>query len=139
MEHFIDKYIPIRVQRLIGDTISAIGSKSQLTRMQNFEMEKYKKLNEEVLEDEGHPELHDIMTKVAEELTETVQKFKAVAKAKGIRYEIAAAKKDAIEKKILGGSSENMTTIENGSLSKSKSLMSSIEDSKVSSITPKTF
>ena len=28
MEHFIDKYIPIRVQRLIGDTISAIGSKS---------------------------------------------------------------------------------------------------------------
>lgn len=40
------------------------------------------------------------MTRIAEELKETVLKFKAIAKAKGIRYEIAAAKKDAIEKKI---------------------------------------
>ena len=26
MEHFIDKYIPIRVQQLIGETIAAIAS-----------------------------------------------------------------------------------------------------------------
>jgi len=26
MEHFIDKYIPIRIQQLIGETINAIGS-----------------------------------------------------------------------------------------------------------------
>ena len=50
MEHFINKYIPIRIQQLIGQTINAIGSQSQLTRMQNYEMEKYKKLNEDVLD-----------------------------------------------------------------------------------------
>lgn len=68
--------------------------------MQNFEMEKYKKLNEEVLNDESNPDLIDLMTRIADDLKETVLKFKAIAKAKGIRYEIAAAKKDAIEKKI---------------------------------------
>jgi len=103
MEHFIDKYIPIRVQHLIGETVSSIASQSQLTRLQNFEMEKYKKLNEDVLDDESHPELIDLMRKIGTDLTETVSKFKAIAKAKGIRYEIAAAKKDAIEKSILGG------------------------------------
>lgn len=100
MEHFINKYIPIRIQQLIGQTINAIGSQSQLTRMQNYEMEKYKKLNEDVLDDESNPELMDLMRSVAKELTDTVQRFKAIARAKGIRYEIAAAKKDAIEKKI---------------------------------------
>ena len=64
--------------------------------MQNFEMEKYKKLNEEVLDDENNLELIDIMKKVGNDLVETVNRFKAIAKAKGIRYEIAAAKKDAI-------------------------------------------
>jgi hypothetical protein len=63
-------------------------------------MEKYKKLNEDVLDDESNPELMDLMRSVAKELTDTVQRFKAIARAKGIRYEIAAAKKDAIEKKI---------------------------------------
>lgn len=75
------------------------------------------------------------MLKVAEDLSETVLKFKAVAKAKGIRYEIAAAKKDAIEKKIMTGTSEHMTTLE-ASMSKSKSLLSSLEESKMSQITP---
>ena len=70
--------------------------------MQNFEMEKYKKLNEDVLNDEYNPELKEIMLTVASDLTETVQRFKAIAKAKGIRYEIAANKKDAIEKQITG-------------------------------------
>ena len=28
MEHFIDKYIPIRVQKLIGESIASIGSHS---------------------------------------------------------------------------------------------------------------
>ena len=64
--------------------------------MQNFEMEKYKKLNEDVLNDELHPELIDLMKDIANDLQETVLRFKAIAKAKGIRYEVAAAKQDAI-------------------------------------------
>ena len=48
--------------------------------MQNFEMEQYKKLNEELLKDETHPELIDLMNEVAEDLDETVKRFKAIAK-----------------------------------------------------------
>ena len=65
MEHFIDKYIPIRVQKLIGESIASIGSHSQLQRFQNYEMEKYKKLNLEVLEDETNSDLKLLMEKVA--------------------------------------------------------------------------
>ena len=70
--HFIDKYIPIRIQQLIGETIAAIGSQSQHTKMQNFEMDKYKKLHEDVLDDENNSELIDLMRKVGNDLAETV-------------------------------------------------------------------
>ena len=72
MEHFIDKYIPIRVQHLIGQTITAIASQSQMQRMQNYEMEKYKRLNEDLLNDETNPELIDLMRAVAKDLDETI-------------------------------------------------------------------
>jgi len=36
-----------------------------------------------------------------------MNKFKAVAKAKGIRYEVAGAKKDAMDAKIVGNSSKD--------------------------------
>ena len=58
--------------------------------MQNYEMEKYKKLNEEVLNDEKHPELIDLMRKIATELEDSMLKFKAIAKAKGQRYLVAS-------------------------------------------------
>ena len=63
-------------------------------------MEKYKKLNEDVLDDESNPELLDLMRTIGKDLMDTVMRFKAIAKAKGIRYEIAAAKKSSVEKKI---------------------------------------
>jgi hypothetical protein len=40
--------------------------------MQNFEMEKYKKLHEDVLDDENNSELIDLMRKVGNDLAETV-------------------------------------------------------------------
>ena len=60
-------------------------------------MEKMNKLNEDLLDDETNPELIDLMRKVASDLMDLLHQFKAIAKAKGIRYNIAAAKKDAIE------------------------------------------
>ena len=92
--------------------------------MQNYEMEQYKRLNEEVLNDEAHPELIDLMNKVANDLHETVQRFKALAKSKGIRYEVAARKKDAIEKKITGLSKDGSSLTINASKSKLSSLES---------------
>lgn len=43
-------------------------------------MEKYKKLNEEVLDDENNPELKEIMVHIAEDLNNTIKKFKHIAK-----------------------------------------------------------
>ena len=63
-------------------------------------MERMNRLNEELLDDETNPELLDIMRRVATDLQELLLQFKAIAKAKGIRYNIAAAKKDAIEAHI---------------------------------------
>jgi hypothetical protein len=59
MEHFIDKYVPIRIQQQIGETLEAVGGRSIIQKLETFEMEKYKNLNEEVLDDEKHPELLD--------------------------------------------------------------------------------
>ena len=64
-------------------------------------MEKFNKLNEDLLVDETSQELIDLMKNVAKDLIEMLQKFKAIAKAKGIRFNLAAQKKDAIEAKIL--------------------------------------
>ena len=72
-----------------------------MQRMQNFEMEKYKRLNEDLLNDEQHPELLDLMRSVANDLDDTIQRFKAIAKAKGVRYNVATKMKEAILKKIM--------------------------------------
>lgn len=89
VEHFIDKYIPIRIQQLINDTLYGINlSRSQQQRLQNYEMEKFKKLNEDLLDDETHPELLDLMRSIALEMEAAVVEYKKIAKARGQRYEI---------------------------------------------------
>jgi hypothetical protein len=48
----MDRYIPIRIQQQIADSIKAISGRTQLLKYENFEMEKYKVMNQEVLSDE---------------------------------------------------------------------------------------
>lgn len=55
-------------------------------------MEKILKLNEDLIADESNPDLLELMKKITEDLNETLQKFKAIAKAKGIRYNIMVKK-----------------------------------------------
>lgn len=55
-------------------------------------MAKYKRLNEEVLDDESHPELIDLCKKLYADLTEVVEKFKRIAKQRGFKYEIKNSK-----------------------------------------------
>lgn len=64
IEHFIDKYVPIRIQQQIGETIEAVGSRSIIQKLETFEMVKYRNLNEEVLDDERHPELLELAKKI---------------------------------------------------------------------------
>lgn len=65
-------------------------------------MEKYKNLNEEVLDDEKHPELLDRAKKLQDELMDLLQKFKRLAKSKGLRYDITGKKKSGSEERLEG-------------------------------------
>ena len=106
--------------------------------MQNFEMEKYKRLNEDLLNDEENLELAGLMQRVAKDLDKTILKFKVIAKAKGKRYQLAAAKKDAIEASIAGKSSVeaasvddlkiHLPSVESGSSDERKSRLRSVRN-----------
>ena len=70
-------------------------------------MEKILKLNEDLIDDETNPELLDQMRAIAADLQETLMQYAAIAKAKGIRYNVALAKKDAIDAKMLSNNTKS--------------------------------
>lgn len=76
-----------------------------IQRLQNFEMEKYVKLNEELLDDETNSQLLKLMLDVAKQLQDIVLQFKAVAKARGIRYILPEQRKHGAKLKL-----QNSTT-----------------------------
>ena len=51
-------------------------------------MEKFKTLNEDLLDDEDHPELIDLCNKILKQLDETTERYKKIAKKKGMKYDI---------------------------------------------------
>ena len=57
-------------------------------KLENHEMEKFKTLNEDLLDDEDHPELIDLCNKILKQLGETTEYYKKVAKKKGMKYNI---------------------------------------------------
>lgn len=85
--------------------------------MQNYEMEKYKRLNEDLLIDEENSEMIDVMRRISRDLEETIIQFKAIAKAKGMKYSIEGSKRDASDSSLLNKSGEasSLETILNGS------------------------
>jgi hypothetical protein len=93
MEHFIDKYVPIRIQKQVGETLQAIGNASMLKRLENFEMEKFKLLNEDVLNDSDHPsDLKERAKQIQDELEKAIMEYKKLAKQKGIKYDLTKSK-----------------------------------------------
>ena len=70
-------------------------------------MEKILKLNEDLIDDETNPELLDQMRAIAADLQETLMQYAAIAKAKGIRYNVALAKKGAIDAKMLSNNTKS--------------------------------
>jgi uncharacterized protein YlxP (DUF503 family) len=52
VERFIDRYVPIRIQSQISETLGSILSQNMLAKLEQFEHDKFQQLNEEVLRDE---------------------------------------------------------------------------------------
>ncbi len=57
VENFVEKYIPIRIQSQISETLGQVLPRSQLNKLENYEMEKFNELNLKILEDDGSANL----------------------------------------------------------------------------------
>lgn len=57
MQNFVDKYVPIRIQQQIGQTLKYVGTHGMQQKLENHEMERFKTLNEDLLDDEDDPSL----------------------------------------------------------------------------------
>ena len=79
---------------MIGECLVACGSRSLTMKLQNYEMEKYVKLNEDVLDDETNLNLIEIAKNIMIQLDKTVAEFERAAKAKGLKYNIEQLKKE---------------------------------------------
>jgi hypothetical protein len=49
LERFVEFYIPITIQSQLSETLSVILSRQKLNKLEAFEQEKFKQLNENVL------------------------------------------------------------------------------------------
>ena len=68
VENFVEKYIPIRIQSQISETLGCILTRAQLNKLENFEMEKFQMLNSVILEDDGSADLKEIMREILKEV-----------------------------------------------------------------------
>ena len=75
-------------------TLQAVLPKAQLTRLENFEMEQFRRLNEEVLDDETNPELLDVARNIFAQLEVRIEEYRVLAKKKGFKFK-ATKKEDA--------------------------------------------
>ncbi len=68
VENFVEKYIPIRIQSQISETLACVLTRSQLNKLENFEMEKFQVLNSVILEDDGGADLKVLMREILKEV-----------------------------------------------------------------------
>jgi hypothetical protein len=68
-------------------------------KLETYEMDRFKRLNEDVLDDETHPSLIDVCTALLKDLEGTMLKFSVVAKQRGFKYEASTKKGSSKEGK----------------------------------------
>lgn len=68
VENFVEKYIPIRIQSQISETLNSVLPRSYLNKLDNYEMEKFNELNMKILEDDGSANLAGIMREIMKEV-----------------------------------------------------------------------
>ena len=54
-------------------------------KLQNYEMQKYLKLNLEVLEEESDNKIVDLIKEITDQLKKTIDEYKQLAKSRGIK------------------------------------------------------
>lgn len=54
-DNYLDKYLPFRMQNLISETLDSVLDEYHLRRLTAYEKEKYKKMHDDILNDNGKP------------------------------------------------------------------------------------
>lgn len=57
IEHFMDRYIPITIQKLIAENMHAVLNSAQMSKFETFQILKYRFINEMLLEAEQDVDL----------------------------------------------------------------------------------
>ena len=69
IENFIEKYLPIRIQTQISDTVKAITDKKLKKHLEEYEAAKYEELHSAILRDDGDPAIIKHMQNIAGDST----------------------------------------------------------------------
>ena len=58
VENFVEKYIPVRIQSQISETLQQVLPLREIGILAVYEKEKFKNMHEVILEDDGYPHLY---------------------------------------------------------------------------------
>ena len=83
IEHFVDRYIPIRVQKQIAENLMSVLSSTQALKFENFQMEKYKQMNKDLLDEETNSDLIALCKTLLVDIDNAIDLYRKIAKARG--------------------------------------------------------
>jgi len=79
----VDRYIPIRVQKQIAENLMSVLSSTQALKFENFQMEKYKQMNKDLLDEETNSDLIALCKTLLVDIDNAIDLYRKVAKARG--------------------------------------------------------
>ena len=79
----MDRYIPIRVQKQIAENLMSVLSNTQALKFENFQMEKYKQMNKDLLDEETNSDLIALCKTLLVDIDNAIDLYRKVAKARG--------------------------------------------------------
>lgn len=86
LQHFVDKYIPIRISKTCEEFLHKTLPDELLTKLELFYMQKTKDDNEYLLRDEKEFDLKKICKQILSELDLVIEKYQKLSKQKGMVY-----------------------------------------------------
>ncbi len=79
----MDRYIPIRVQKQIAENLMSVLSSTQALKFENFQMEKYKQMNKDLLDEETNSDLIALCKTLLVDIDNAIDLYRKIAKARG--------------------------------------------------------
>ena len=79
LEQYVDVFLPVKVHSILSETLGACLSRRELAKLEMFEEEKYKSLNDMLLKKKPLT-INENMKKISRDLVDFTQKFTMYSK-----------------------------------------------------------